>query len=272
MGCEARKMDMDTNLYSLSMRDYQSSTRDAFRLLKQDTNFLDVTLACEDGKQVKAHKVVLGSFSSVFQTILTNNVHPHPLLYLNGIEEQDIVNILDFIYLGEVKVAQSHVQKFLDIAEKFKINGLTDEKKNNSEMVDKTLEHNDDNDDNNFIEEITQDFEEIKDNVSSMARATNLESNDIKSEGDIENHEMGDESSVMTVDEEISELDSSTASIDHKRKFNCGECAYRATQSSSLKVHVMAKHQGIRFPCQVCDYKGSTKANTKVHMRNKHSL
>jgi len=258
-------------MYSLSMNNYQSSTSDAFQLLKQDTDFLDVTLACENGNQVKAHKVVLSSFSSVFQSILKNNHHPHPLLYLTGIEEQDIVNILDFIYLGEIKVAQSHVQKFLNIADKFKINGLTDvdKKKKNaeniSEMDDKSLECNsyeDDDDENEVVEEY----------VASVPRIETLESNNIKSEDDIKNLEKEYTRSVgMVVDEEISELDPSP-SIDQRRKFNCVECDYRATQSSSLKVHVLAKHRGIRFPCQVCDFTGSTKANTKVHMRNKHSL
>ena len=31
----------------------------AFGNLKEDNNFADVTLACEDGQQVEAHKVIL---------------------------------------------------------------------------------------------------------------------------------------------------------------------------------------------------------------------
>ena len=41
----------------------------------QDTDFIDVTLACEDGKQSKAHKVVHSSSSSVVQSILKNSTH-----------------------------------------------------------------------------------------------------------------------------------------------------------------------------------------------------
>ena len=59
---------------------------------------------------------------------------------------------------------------------------------------------------------------------------------------------------------------------ENKRRFKCNECDYIASQSGCLKMHVMAKHQGIRFPCQVCDYKGTTKGNTNMHMKNKHSL
>ena len=36
--------------------------------------FLDVTLACEDGNECKAHKVVLSSLSSVFLSAVFNLV------------------------------------------------------------------------------------------------------------------------------------------------------------------------------------------------------
>ena len=45
---------------------------EAIRHLKVDTDFADVTLASEDGKQMMAHKVILSAFSPVFRTLLKN--------------------------------------------------------------------------------------------------------------------------------------------------------------------------------------------------------
>jgi len=241
---------MDPDLYNLSRSDFQNSTKDAFMLLKQDTDFLDVTLACEDGKQVKAHKVVLSSFSSVFKSILKNNPHAHPLLYLTGVEEQDVLNILDFIYLGEAKIVQDDLKRFMDIAEKFKINGLT------NFTADEPLK--------SVASEETM-MNALDEGPRSLP-VDNLKSEDFVDEYIRDDGVMLDENAIAE------EEDFKPVEEQSKRRFGCDECDYKATQSGSLKVHVMAKHKGIRFPCQACDYKGTTKGNTRMHMRNKHSL
>jgi hypothetical protein len=47
---------------------------DAFRWLLDDTDFFDVTLAC-DNEQIQAHKVILSEFSPFFRNILRRNPH-----------------------------------------------------------------------------------------------------------------------------------------------------------------------------------------------------
>ena len=65
----------------LQWNDFKDNAVNAFGSLKDDEDFTDVTLACEDGMQVKAHKVVLASSSPFFQNILRKNKHIHPLHY-----------------------------------------------------------------------------------------------------------------------------------------------------------------------------------------------
>ena len=43
----------------LQWNDFQESILSSFKDLRQDKELTDVTLACEDGQQVEAHKVVL---------------------------------------------------------------------------------------------------------------------------------------------------------------------------------------------------------------------
>ena len=60
-------------LYSINMseklclqwNDFQENIKSAFGNLREDNDFSDVTLACEDGQQVEAHKVIL-AVSSLF--------------------------------------------------------------------------------------------------------------------------------------------------------------------------------------------------------------
>ena len=65
----------------LQWNDFKENAIGAFGGLRVNTEFSDVTLACEDGKQVEAHKVILASSSPFFQNLLRRPKHPHPLHY-----------------------------------------------------------------------------------------------------------------------------------------------------------------------------------------------
>ena len=69
----------------LQWNDFKENVSSAFRELRRDKEFTDVTLVCGDGQQVEAHKVVLAVSSPFFQDILMENKHPHPLIYMSGI-------------------------------------------------------------------------------------------------------------------------------------------------------------------------------------------
>ena len=88
---------------------------EAFRKLSDDKHFTDVTLATGDGKQMSAHKVILGSSSNFFKTILMNNPHPSPLIYLKDIEYSQLKLIRDFIYLGQCHVPADEINEFIGV-------------------------------------------------------------------------------------------------------------------------------------------------------------
>ena len=43
----------------LQWSDFQDNVKNAFGHLQDTTDFVDVTLACEDGQHIEAHKVIL---------------------------------------------------------------------------------------------------------------------------------------------------------------------------------------------------------------------
>ena len=88
----------------LQWNDFKETIKASFGSLREDEDFADVTLACEDGKQMEAHKVILASSSPVFENILKRNKHVHPLLYMRGMKSKDLLAVLDFLYCGETNV------------------------------------------------------------------------------------------------------------------------------------------------------------------------
>ena len=115
---------MSGEKFNLARNEFESYASGTFKELRNDENFLDVTLACEDGKQIKAHKAILSTSSNVLRNILVNNPHQHPLLYLKGINSGDLENILDFIYVGQTQVAQENLEQFMQTANELKIKGF----------------------------------------------------------------------------------------------------------------------------------------------------
>ena len=78
--------------------------------------------------------------------ILKRNRHEHPLLYMKGISLSNLTCVLDFMYHGEVNVAQDDLNSFLAVAEELKVKGLT--QKNDPEtksrqhtVAEKTRQH-----------------------------------------------------------------------------------------------------------------------------------
>ena len=109
----------------LKWNDFHENVITAFGSLREDKEFTDVTLACEDGQQMDAHKVILAASSPFFERLLQSNKHPHPLIYLRGFQSKDLLAILDFLYFGEANVYQENLDSFLAIAEELKLKGLT---------------------------------------------------------------------------------------------------------------------------------------------------
>jgi len=58
------------------------------------------------------------------------HVNSQPLLYMKGIHQRELEAVLNFMYHGEVNVAQDALNAFLAVAEELAVKGLTTESKN----------------------------------------------------------------------------------------------------------------------------------------------
>jgi len=115
---------MSSEKFCLRWNEFETNISDAFRELREEKDFFDVTLACDDS-QIEAHKVIISACSPFFRNVLRRNPHQHPLLYLKGVKYKELLSVLNFMYMGEVNIAQDELNSFLAVAEDLRVKGLT---------------------------------------------------------------------------------------------------------------------------------------------------
>ena len=115
---------MSGEKFALRWNDFESNICQAFKSLREERELCDVTLACEDDHEVEAHRVILASCSPFFAKIF-KRYKDKPLLYLKGVSSQHLQSLLNFMYLGQVSIAQDDLASFLSAAEDLEVSGLT---------------------------------------------------------------------------------------------------------------------------------------------------
>ena len=110
----------------LKWNDFQENVSKSFSGLRNCPDFQDVTLVSDDHQKLSAHRIILSTCSEYFREVLRGNEETKPLLCLENVTFQDLENILDYIYHGETQVEQRYVQRFLKLAQRFKLEGLQD--------------------------------------------------------------------------------------------------------------------------------------------------
>ncbi|XP_043236171.1 broad-complex core protein isoforms 1/2/3/4/5-like isoform X5 [Amphibalanus amphitrite] len=122
------KMDAATQKFCLQWNDFKGIVTSALYSLRNDEDFVDVTLCCE-GRQIKAHRMMLSACSPYFKEVLKGNPCQHPVFFLKDVSYFDISSIIEFIYTGEVNVGQSNLSSFLKTAEMLQVKGLANQDK-----------------------------------------------------------------------------------------------------------------------------------------------
>ena len=128
-------MKMGAEKFCLRWNDFETNLSSAFRDLRADNDLFDVTLSC-GSDTLQAHKLVLSACSDLFRTMFRRTQpvsgQGQTILYLRGIHSADMQAVLDFMYHGEVSVAQEELNSFLSVAEDLKVKGLTQKQADSS--------------------------------------------------------------------------------------------------------------------------------------------
>ena len=230
----------------LKWNDFQENVNTAFGNLREDTEFTDVTLACEDGQQIEAHKVILAASSPFFQNLLKRNKHPHPLIYMRGLKSEDLGAIVDFLYCGEANVLQDNLESFLAIAEELRLKGLMGQNKDTKLKAENNTIHTGPTDTPKEIK--------VKSYISSFPINEETHYQDITPERRmaIPNLVSGE---FKELDEQVKSMmvrsQNTTPNGKEKAKIckMCGKEGY----AMAIRDHIEANHlEGVSLPCDVC--------------------
>ena len=228
-------------------------------MMKSD-ELTDITLVCDDKKHFKAHKIVLSACSSVFKSIINELPQNSSVIYLRGIQHQEMESLLEFLYLGVTKLNYERMEEFLNVARILEI-----------KEINKDIEFYDGNTANNKID--------VSDNENDNEKTSGLLKLDSERNGNkINKSKLFCKTDGMFVCYQChsqftmkATLKTHIQSIHEGQRHPCNHCSYQATTSGNLKAHIQSKHEGVRYDCNRCNYQATQKSHLTRHIRIQHS-
>ena len=269
-----------SNIVDLSWNEFESCTKDTFKNLLFDTNFTDVTLACEDDKQLKAHKVILSACSSFFNKIFVINHHDNLVIYLKGVKYKELEAIIKFIYLGQTRINGEDLEPFMIAAKDVQIKDLlwqsknikdidtdTSEKPNspflkNGSLTLRSQESNDENSEDHY-EDLVEQFNKFKEEGSSMSQI------------------QCDQCDYIT--NKVRNLKRHKKSVHSVPTYKCENCEKIFKTVAMCREHNKIVHTGLnsteipirpivitQYPCNLCAYTASSARVIELHKDTVH--
>ena len=255
----------------LSWNDFKDNITSSFGELREDQDFTDVTLACEEGKQVEAHKIILAASSPFFKDILKRNKHKHPLIYMRGLKSEDLMALIDFLYFGEANILHQNLESFLALAEELTLKGF-----NGSDNSGK-------------VQEPKREAKETSENAPAVKKENEarMKREKTKQRRKPSRHQYESPTNSHTIiSTESNPMDAKIQDLDDQIKlmmtktdirnsnareylFSCNTCGKQAAHMD-MQRHIEAKHiTGFSHACNICGK--TSRSRTTSFCRTKHS-
>ena len=252
--------------FCLKWNDFSENLISTFSELRTAEDLVDVTLACEDGTQIEAHKVVLTAGSNIFKTLLKRKRRETPIIYMRGLKSSDLSAIVEFMYIGEVNIQEEELEAFLSLAEELQIKGLVGGGNSRNSVEGKA--------------------QSVRTNVRTNSHDKKTSNLLPKLEDVYNEFEKGDKSAVMIAGEPfVQSMQVVGLSDDLQQKmeelikwngksWSCKVCGKLATTDKTgkknLKRHTQTHMNGLLYPCNVCGKEFRCKANLDTHTYKNH--
>ena len=289
--------------YNLTWQSFHSHVETFLKDLFSSTHFTDVTLVSEDMQKVKTHKNVLSACSPVFKELLlldeTNN---QSIIFLKGIKSQELEVILQFIYLGQATLQEERVSQFLETASSLGIKGLS-QNPTQQNIFSSSTPHSKISglESNNRIKHQTTDFFSDQSTNQQTQIKTEAQSKSVmesyvtlqcghcemkyQSKSGLTSHMKAVHNISLQSSGQIHKCDQCgfqtqnfTSLRRHvmakhdKIKHECHECNNVYTYAGDLKRHILSVHEGKRYECDICNHSTTQIGDLARHKRNKHMI
>ncbi|KAG5672603.1 hypothetical protein PVAND_002718 [Polypedilum vanderplanki] len=116
----------DGHGYCLRWNNHKSNLVEILEALIKMECYVDCTIYVDNHVQFKAHRVVLAACSPYFQAILQDAPQDHCSIIFPGVQEFEMRTLLEYIYAGEVNIAESQIPRIMKIAKMLEVKGLLD--------------------------------------------------------------------------------------------------------------------------------------------------
>ena len=234
--------------FCLKWNDFQTNVSTSFRKLREERDFLDVTLVSDDEVHISSHKLVLSSSSDFFKNILRKSSHSNPLIYLPGIRSKELNYVMDYIYNGEVQLFQDDLDTFLDVAKKLKVDGLIGDDGQSSEHKEN-------------IQDITDESFILKEEYQTATKE--LQTTQIKPRRPPTSYTVSAQNNDAK--EAVDQL-----VIRNADNYECKSCGKIARKSSDIRRHVEIHIEGLSFDCQICGNTFRSRMRLNDHKKRNH--
>ena len=233
---------------SLKWNEFTANVKKSFQNLRKEEDFFDVTLIGDDFKHVTAHKLVLSANSQYFKNVFSNNkkyFQSNAMICLEGVNFNDLNNILDYVYQGEVQIQQDELDRFLVIAERLKLEGMI------GGMQQKDFGK-------------TDTFEEFLTPQNNIYESRN--ENQISRDFGINEKPL---ISIMSSEiQSLEELDLKVEGSfikDLTGQYSCNHCKKQFKKRDHVREHVEIHFEGLSFPCTFCSTTLRTRKALRLH-------
>ena len=257
---------MNTNLTNLKFEATQNIyLKHDFYKLMNFSLFPDVTLICDDKRQLHAHRFVLASCSDTFKNLLNNDEgNCNSFIYLVGIQFEEMESMLELLYLGETSIQKSRLKEMYNVAENLdfqKISLLLQSVNDNTTILGNYEETSNTNE---FVEETYSSYE--TDAFEDFETLNEILEEKFEEENKIDEKFVKKIQDLNNVEKELNE------SIEHNLDGNmcCNLCSYKTKDKSNIKKHVLAIHFGKTYSCKFCNIKSKDQSGLKKHVEAKH--
>jgi len=276
---------MDFTKYSFSLTDFETRRSKVFKHLRDENNLTDVTLVCGGDISIQAHKLVLSSISPVFQNMFQKNPHPHPLIFLKGVDIKDLEAVLDFIYVGEAEIEAEHFASFLETAADLEIEELAEFSTDSSTSAIKlgfiqnkdSESSNEESDENNSIENVlhntkNENSEIVFDNQIQLFE--NVQRESFEEEMEYSQDEVKDiEDCKYEYVKQTKNASYFKRKSENPNLFLCDECDFVSNSYSPIERHMLEnQHKAGRYMCKFCGLKTFKWKTLQTHMIDDHPV